>query len=795
MKKRKNAVILGAGPAGLITGWLLSKKGWNIKVFEKQNIVGGMCRSWKWRNNILDTGPHIFHTSDTKLWKFWMKHFGNLLYEGNYWSKNVLGKNFEEFYHYPLSIESINKYEKNLKTKIFKELKLTNKKNIKSKNFFEHIKNQLGPTLAKMYFKNYPEKVWGINVERMTADWAPKRIKLTGKSMPFFNTEFTAVGKYGTGKIYENIKDKIIKNGGKVYLRSQITGFDQKNGGIEKVKLQNKKDISIGKEDIIISTLPVTLTANLLGYKSKLKFRGIRSIYILVKKKRVFPKKINWLYYSSKDIIFNRVSEPKTMSPYLCAKNNTYLCAEITYSKNDKIDKMTFQEIKEIIKENLIKTKLVKADEIIDLSENKEDFVYPVQFTDYKYELSKTKFFVSRFNQIYSLGTGGEFEYSDSQILFHKSMDLVDIINSKNFMQDESKKKLFSGKLNENVKLGKKVVGDNFPVFVIAEAGLNHNGSLEIGKKLIDEAKKAGCDAIKFQTFKAASRVSKSFKSVKYAEKADGLQEDIYEMFQRLSLSHNEHKKLFEYARKKKVEIFSTPFDENDVDFLEKLKVNFYKVASVDLVNINLIKKIGLTGKPLILSTGMSNLSLIEDAISAFKSTGNNNLILLHCLSSYPANENEVNLNAIKTLKINYKIPVGLSDHFPGIEISLMSIGVGCNIIERHFTLNKSFEGPDHILSSEPREMSMLVNYAHNSKNILGSGEKIIQPSEYFVINTQRKSIYAKKNIKKGEKLNKDNLVVKGPSGGMLPKYMEMIINRPVKRQILKDTPITWEDI
>ena len=266
-------------------------------------------------------------------------------------------------------------------------------------------------------------------------------------------------------------------------------------------------------------------------------------------------------------------------------------------------------------------------------------------------------------------------------------------------------------------------------------------------------------------------------------------------MFQRLSLSHNEHKKLFEYARKKKVEIFSTPFDESDVDFLEKLKVNFYKVASVDLVNINLIKKIGLTGKPLILSTGMSNLSLIEDAISAFKSTGNNNLILLHCLSSYPANENEVNLNAIKTLKINYKIPVGLSDHFPGIEISLMSIGVGCNIIERHFTLNKSFEGPDHILSSEPREMSMLVNYAHNSKNILGSGEKIIQPSEYFVINTQRKSIYAKKNIKKGEKLNKDNLVIKGPSGGMLPKYMEMIINRPVKRQILKDTPITWEDI
>ena len=148
-----------------------------------------------------------------------------------------------------------------------------------------------------------------------------------------------------------------------------------------------------------------------------------------------------------------------------------------------------------------------------------------------------------------------------------------------------------------------------------------------------------------------------------------------------------------------------------------------------------------------------------------------------------------------KTLKKSFKVPVGLSDHFPGIEISLMAIGLGCNIIERHFTLDKSYEGPDHLLSSEPKEMEKLVNFAHNSEKILGTGEKIIQPSEYFVINTQRKSIYAKRNIKKGEKLNTKNLTIKGPGGGLLPKYMEMIINRPVKKLIIKDTPITWEDI
>ncbi len=795
MKNKKKITILGAGPAGLITGWLLSKRGWDVNIFEKQNIVGGMCRSWKWRKYIMDTGPHIFHTSDKNLWHFWNKNFGNLLYKGTYWSKNVLGENYEKFFHYPLSKESIKKYPENLKRKILYELKLIKKKNIKTTNFFEHIKGQVGKTLANMYFKNYPEKVWGIDVNKMTADWAPKRIKLTEKTSPFFTNEYTAVGKYGTGKIYEFLEKEIIKNSGKVNLKHEIEGIDQNENELIKIKFKNKKNYILDKNSLIISTLPITLTARFLGYTSKLKFRGIRSIYIAINKKRVLPKKVNWLYYSSKDIIFNRISEPKTMSPYLADNKTTYLCAEITYSKNDKIDKLDLNNIKKIISDNLIKANLIKKSEIIGFSENKEDFVYPVQFIDYKYELSKTKFFVSRFNQLYSLGTGGEFEYSDSQILFHKSIDLVNIINSKNYMQDDVKKNIVTKKLNEKVKLGNKYVGKNYPTYIIAEAGLNHNGSLEIAKKLVDEAKKIKCDAIKFQSFKADKRVSKIVKSAKYSEKADGLQEDIQEMFKRLELNFNEQKKLFEYARKKKVEIFSTPFDVDDVNFLEKLKVSFYKIASVDIVNIPLIKKIGNTGKPLILSTGMSNLSIIEDAIKAFKETGNKNLILLHCLSSYPANENEVNLKAIKTLKKNFNIPVGLSDHFPGIEVSLMAIGLGCNIIERHFTLDKSYEGPDHILSSEPNEMKKLVKFCHSSEKILGTGEKIIQPSEYFVINTQRKSIYAKKNIKKGEKLNDKNLTIKGPGGGLLPKYLEMLKNRSANKAIMKDTPITWEDI
>ena len=228
---------------------------------------------------------------------------------------------------------------------------------------------------------------------------------------------------------------------------------------------------------------------------------------------------------------------------------------------------------------------------------------------------------------------------------------------------------------------------------------------------------------------------------------------------------------------------------------MERLNVKFYKIASVDLVNIPLLEKVANTNKPVILSTGMSNLANIEEAVEVFKRNGNKNLILLHCLSSYPANKNEMNLKVIETLKKNFNIPVGFSDHFPGIEISLISIGLGANIIERHFTLNKNFEGPDHLLSSEPEEMKNLVDFAINSKNIIGDGVKVIQQSEFKIINSQRKSLYAKRNIKVGEKINNKNIIVKGPAGGILPKYINIIVNRKARNEILQDHPITWNDI
>ena len=306
MIKKKKAIVLGAGPVGLVTSWLLAEKNWDVKLFEMKDIVGGMCRTWKWKDFYVDTGPHIFHTDNKNLWKFWKKIFGNSLIEGKYFAKNAIGNDSINYIDYPIS---------------------------------------------KSSFSNF-------------------------------------------------------------------------------------------------------------SYKQK---------------------------------------------------NN-----------------------------------------IIDISENKEDFVYPVQFVDYKYELSKIKQHVSKYNQIFSLGTGGDFNYADSQILFHKSMDLVNILTSKNSRITNEKKEIMINNLNNTVMLGKKIVGNSYPVYVIAEAGLNHNGSLEIAKKLIDQAVECGCDAIKFQSFEKNSRVSSLVKSANYAEKADGLQEDMNQMFNRLRLDKNFHKELFKYAKFKK---------------------------------------------------------------------------------------------------------------------------------------------------------------------------------------------------------------------------------------------------
>lgn len=793
---KKRAVILGAGPVGLISAWKLLEKGWTVDVYEKETAVGGMCRTWQWGDFLVDSGPHIYHTPDKELAKFWETEFGDLFIKDEFWCKNVKGDNFSDYWDYPLSWESISRYPRELKEKILGEIgRLTNEKKARARNYDEYIEAQVGQTLQKMFFQKYPAKIWGISTEEMTPDWAPKRIEFRQKVTPFYHNQWNAAGKFGTGCIYERIRDKIVKLGGRIHTSFTVTGVIRQGGYITEIEFADKKSLAVNKDDIVISTLPINLTARFLGYESKLRFRGIRTVYLAYNRKMILPQGLHWLYYDSEKVYFNRITEAKKLSLYIAPADKTYLSAEITFSPGDEIDKMDSAQLAKEIARQVEMTGLAKEIEVIDSDDHREYFVYPLQDLGYQEELAKTRAIVSKYQQLYSLGTGGDFHYADSQILFHKAFDLTAILCGKDSSCTQVIRQTPRCVLNSFVTINGRKIGEGAPVYIIAEAGLNHNGSLAVAKQLIEQAKNSGVDAVKFQTFKPESRISKKVKAVKYAETIVGTEETLFDMFERMAMSFPEQKELFAYAKDKGIEVFSTAFDFESADFLDSVGVKMFKIASMDLVNIPLIKYIAQKGKPIILSTGMSTLGQIEEAVDAVVQTGNPNLVLLHCVSSYPAAAEEMNLKVIKTLKQCFGVPVGLSDHSIGLFVSSMALAAGADVIERHFTLDRMLEGPDHILSSELKELTELVAMSKRIPVILGDGVKRIQPSEYDTLNMQRKSLYAARDIEKGEIITPDMIKIKGPGGGLLPRYQDIVIGRAAKEKIKEDYPIVWEAI
>jgi len=792
--KEKRAIILGAGGVGLICAWKLLEEGWSVDIYEATSQVGGMCKTWKWGDFLLDTGPHIYHTPDENLAKFWESEFGDLFIKREFWCKNVKGDDFKQYWDYPLSWESISRYPKELKDKVLGELhNVSLQGRAKAKNYAEYMDAQVGPTLREMFFKKFPEKIWGISTNQMATEWAPKRIEVRQKVTPFYHKQWNAVGKYGTGCIFEQIKEKVLALGGNIYFNHTVSALKSQDNTISAIDFSAKKRRSVFPSEVIISSLAITDLAKFLGYESKLEFRTLRTVYLAYDREMILPKGIDWLYYDSEKTYFSRITEPKRLSPYLAPKDKTYLTLEITCSKDDEIYKMERERLVKKVAEQVDLVGLAKASEVVASTTHSEDYVYPIQYHGYQEELSKTRSVITKFEQLYSLGTGGEFHYSDIQILFHKAFDLVAILCGKDSNFTQTIRKTQRCQLNPVVSIGNREVGQGGPVYIIAEAGLNHNGSLEVAKQLVDVAKETGVDSIKFQTFKSGSRISKKVKAARYAETVIGLEETLYDMFDRLAISYDDQKELFNYARKSGIEIFSTPFDVESADFLNSLGVSVFKIASMDLVNIPLIQHVAGLGKPMILSTGMSTLGQIEEALEAIRQQGNSNVMLLHCNSSYPAAQEEMNLQVIETLKKCFKVPVGLSDHTFGLFVSHTAMVLGADLIERHFTLDRAMEGPDHILSSEPKELTELVSLAKKIPAVLGDGIKRIQPNEYDTLNMQRKSLYAACDIKKGTVIAQDMVTIKGPGGGLLPKYFDMVAGRVAKVDIEEDYPITWD--
>lgn len=326
-------------------------------------------------------------------------------------------------------------------------------------------------------------------------------------------------------------------------------------------------------------------------------------------------------------------------------------------------------------------------------------------------------------------------------------------------------------------------------VFIIAEAGVNHNGSITLAKKLIDVAVTAGADAVKFQTFKAEKLVSKSAQKAEYQKETTNKNESQFEMLKKLELDINAHKELISYCSSKNIMFLSTPFDNESIDLLNELKLRIFKIPSGEITNLPYLRHIGSLNKNVILSTGMSNIGEIENALNILIDAGTKkkNITVLHANTMYPTPMEDVNLKAMLTIGNTFDIKFGYSDHTLGIEVDIAAVALGASCIEKHFTLDNNMDGPDHKASLEPDELKKMVESIRNIEIALGNGIKKASSSETPNILIARKSIVANDDIKKGEILSETNLVVKRPGTGISPMQWDNTIGLLAIKDYKKD--------
>ena len=336
-------------------------------------------------------------------------------------------------------------------------------------------------------------------------------------------------------------------------------------------------------------------------------------------------------------------------------------------------------------------------------------------------------------------------------------------------------------------------------VIIIAEAGVNHNGDILIAKKLIDAASYAKADYVKFQSFKADKLVSPTAKKAEYQSKNIGDNDDFqYNMLKKLELSDEDHIELISYCKKKDIKFFSTAFDADGVQYLYSLKLDRFKIPSGELTNFPYLKAVAKTNLPVILSTGMASLEEVRNSINVLIKYGTNkdDLTILHCNTDYPTSMSDVNLNAMSSMAKSFGLKVGYSDHTLGIEVPIAAVSLGATVIEKHFTLDRSFLGPDHKASLEPEELKKMVDSIRNiEKAISGSGLKEPSKSELKNITIARKSIHLSKDLKSGSVITEKDIIPLRPGDGICPMNWENVIGKKVNTDLEKFNKLTWENI
>ena len=314
---------------------------------------------------------------------------------------------------------------------------------------------------------------------------------------------------------------------------------------------------------------------------------------------------------------------------------------------------------------------------------------------------------------------------------------------------------------------------------IIAEAGVNHNGSIESAKKLIDVATESGANYVKFQTFKAETLVTQFAKKAEYQKNITDKNESQFDMIKNLELDRAAHEELIEYCNSKDIRFLSTAFDHDSIDMLAELDIPLFKIPSGEVTNLPYLRQIGGMGKPIIMSTGMSTMEEVRDALNILLKAGaeKDRITILHCNTEYPTPMEDVNLKAMLTIGNKLGVKVGYSDHTLGIEVSIAAVAMGATVIEKHFTLDRTLQGPDHAASLEPDELKRMVTAIRNIEKAMGDGVKKPSPSEIKNMHIARKSIVAKKSIKKGEMFSDENLTIKRPGTGISPMEWDTVLD------------------
>jgi N-acetylneuraminate synthase/N,N'-diacetyllegionaminate synthase len=351
------------------------------------------------------------------------------------------------------------------------------------------------------------------------------------------------------------------------------------------------------------------------------------------------------------------------------------------------------------------------------------------------------------------------------------------------------------------IAIGERVIGAGQPCFIIAEAGVNHNGDLALARRLIDVANEARADAVKFQTFKAERVASHDAPKAEYQQHFTERGESQFEMLRRLELSPEMHRELMARCRRapcthgRQAMFLSTPFDEQSADLLESLGVRAFKLSSGEVTNLPFLSHVARKRKPIILSTGMATLDEVAEAVRTIELAGNAELLLLHCTTNYPADPRCVNLRAMRTLAAAFGYPVGFSDHTPGIEVALAAVALGACVIEKHFTLDRNLPGPDHQASLEPNELRMLVQGIRNVESALGDGVKRPAESELENLPVARRSLHWRRSLEAGAVIGAEDLIALRPGTGIPPGKLPALLGRALATAVAEGKMVRAEDL